>query len=271
MQGVKEVDEKVVESEILRVLGEVAENGFESDRVEGILHQMELGLKHQSAQFGTHLMWKVTGSWFDGVNPIEALQFNSRIERLRAEIAKGGFFEGMVKKYFLDNQSRLILTMRPDPAFDEKVKAKESSLLSEKLAVLSEADKKRIYEEGLALLKAQESPEDLSSLPTLTVDDIPSQSQTFPVEKENVRQVPVQWRIAHTNGITYFRAISSLEGLPSHLRPYLPLFADALSSLGTASKSPSEFEDEINLKTDGIDCNIHTRATPSGICFNLHI
>ena len=27
-------------------------------------------------------MWKTISSWFDGVNPIEVLQWNSRIERL---------------------------------------------------------------------------------------------------------------------------------------------------------------------------------------------
>ena len=264
VQGVKESDEGLVESEIMRVLEEVAETGFEEDRIEGILHQMELGLKHQSAKFGIQLMWQVSTSWFDGVSPIEALQFNARIEKLRAEIAKGGYFEGLVKKYFLENQSRLILTMRPDSEFKEKFKAKEDALLSQKLASLSEADKKRVYEEGLKLLEAQEKPEDLSSLPTLTVDDIPKKAHTFPVEKEDVHNVPVQWQIAPTNGITYFRAMSSLDGLPSHLRPYLPLFADALSSLGTDSKSASEFEDEINLKTDGIACAVHITSTPSG-------
>lgn len=268
VQGVKQEDEGLVESEIMRVLGEVAETGFEKDRIEGILHQMELGLKHQSAKFGIGLMWQVATSWFDGVDPIEALQFNARIEKLRAEIAKGGFFEGMVKKYFLENQSRLILTMRPDPQFKEKFNAKENVLLSEKLASLSEADKKEVYDEGLKLLEAQEKPEDLSSLPTLTVEDIPKKTHSFPIEKEDVDNVPVQWQIAPTNGITYLRAMSSLEGLPSHLRPYLPLFADALSSLGTTTKSPSEFEDEINLKTDGIACSVHITTTPTGTTFS---
>jgi presequence protease len=264
VQGVRQEDEKLVEGEILRVLAESAETGFEKHRIEGILHQMELGLKHQSAQFGINLMWQVATSWFDGVNPIEALQFNARIERLRAEIAKGGFFEGMIKRYFLENQSRLILTMRPDPNYNKEFSAKENALLSEKLATLSETDKKEVYEDGLKLLEAQANQGDLSTLPTLSVDDIPAKAHTFPVEKEKVDNVPVQWQIAPTNDISYLRAVSSLDGLPSHLRPYLPLFADALSSLGTTTKGPSEFEDEINLKTDGIACNVKITSAPTG-------
>ena len=91
-----------------------------------------------------------------------------------------------------------------------------------------------------------------ASLPTLTVNDIPVKGETHVIGKEKIDRISVQWRIAPTNGITYFTAMSSLAGLPSHLKPYVPLFADALSSLGTRTKSASEFEDEINLKTDGL-------------------
>ena len=67
-----EGNEALVESEILRVLSEVAETGIESGRIEGVLHQMELSLKHKSADFGTSLMWKTMGSWFDGGVPLNS-------------------------------------------------------------------------------------------------------------------------------------------------------------------------------------------------------
>jgi len=264
VQGVSEGNEPLVESEILRVLNEVAETGIESGRIEGVLHQMELSLKHKSADFGTRLMWKTMDSWFDGVSPMEQLEWTSRIERLKNEISAGPFFQNLIRKYFLENQSRLVLTMRPDEKFDENFKSKERALLSERVESLSEEDKKKIVEEGLALLAAQETPDDISSLPTLTVKDIPVKGETHATEKETIGEIPVQWRIAPTNGITYLTATSSLSGLPGHLRPYVPLFADALSSLGTKTKSASEFEDEINLKTDGLRGSVSISANHSG-------
>jgi presequence protease len=264
VQGVATGNEGLVESEVLRVLEEVAQTGFEALRIEGILHQMELGIKHKNANFGTSLMWITTASWFDGVDPIEKLQWTQRIERLRGEIAKGGFFEGLIRRYLLENPSRLVLTMRPDPAYDEKFKAKEAALLAEKVRSLTEEGKKEVYEQGLALLAAQDKPDDVSVLPTLTVADVPVRGETYAVEKETVGKVPVQWRLARTNGITYFTSLTSLNGLPSHLRPYTSLFADALSNLGTTKKSASEFEDEINLKTDGISGHAHVVTNHSG-------
>jgi presequence protease len=195
----------------------------------------------------------------------------SLIDKLRQEIARGAFFQKLIRKYFLENQSRLVLTMRPDVNFDDKFKVGEKTLLAAKLDALSEADRKNVYEQGLALLEAQEKPDDLSSLPTLTVKDIPVKVEIHPVEKELSGKVPVQWRIAPTNGISYFKAMSSLNGLPDHLRPYLALFADALSSLGTTSKSASEFEDEINLKTDGITGSIHISTSHSGTSCEFNV
>jgi Zn-dependent M16 (insulinase) family peptidase len=96
------------------------------------------------------------------------------------------------------------------------------------------------------------------------VKDVPVKGETYPTEKEMVDEIPIQWRIAPTNGITYFMAMSKLTGLPGHLKPYLPLFADALSSLGTKTKSASEFENEINLKTDGILGNVSINTHNSG-------
>ena len=265
VQGVANGNEGLVESEILRVLEEVAHSGFEANRIEGVLHQMELSIKHKNANFGTSLLWLTTSSWFDGVDPIEKLQWTQRIERLRREIAAGPFFQNLIRQYLLDNPSRLILTMRPDRVYDEKFKAKEAALLTERLENLTDEGKKRVYEQGLALLEAQEKPDDVSVLPTLTMRDIPVKGETYPIEKEIVMTVPVQWRIAPTNGITYFTSLSSLDGLPQYLKPYVPLFADALSSLGTMTKSASEFEDEINLKTDGISGHANVVTNPSSI------
>ena len=264
LRGVADGDEPRVESEIMRVLEELPQAGFESYRIEGIIHQFELDQKHQTGNFGLRILANAVGKWFDGLDPIETLQLAPLIERLRQEIASGPFFQNLIRKYFLENRSRLTLIMRPDSTFAAVTEAKENALLSKKLGLLSQDDKKIVYEQGIALKETQEKPEDLSVLPSLTVRDIPIKAEDYPVRREAIGQVPVTWRIAPTNGITYVRALSSLNGLPSHLRPYLPLFADALSSLGTVTKSAGEFEDEIMLKTDGLSAKVMISTNHSG-------
>ncbi|KAI8978988.1 Metalloenzyme, LuxS/M16 peptidase-like protein [Pilobolus umbonatus] len=63
---------------------------------------------------------------------------------------------------------------------------------------------------------------------------------------------PVQWKTTATNGITYFRAISSLPSFPKDLKMYLPLFCDSLLSLGTHDQSMAEIDEEIRLYTGGL-------------------
>jgi presequence protease len=281
LEGVSADDEGRVEVEIFKVLQECAEKGFEKERVEGVLHQMELSLKHDSAQFGMRLLFGITRGWFDGVDPVESILLKEQIGKLREKLAQGPFFEGLIRKYFLENESRLVFTMRPDPEFEVKLKEREKTKLAERLNVLSEAEKEEVYKAGLALLQAQGESQDVSVLPTLTVDDIPKQEPSYPLIKETKhpraseglstpvlsgkrQDTDVYWRHAATNGITYFKALIPLNGLPSELRPYLSIFADALSSLGTKTKSASDFENEILLKTDGIAGSTVVTTNPHG-------
>ena len=52
LQGIAEADVPVVAAEVERVLEERAVQGFEAERVEAILHQVEVGIKHVSSHFG---------------------------------------------------------------------------------------------------------------------------------------------------------------------------------------------------------------------------
>ena len=281
LEGVSEGDEGRVELEICKVLEECAEKGFEKERVEAVLHQMELSLKHDSAQFGMKLLFGITRGWFDGIDPVESIQLKELIERLREKLAEGPFLQGLIRKYFLENRSRLVFTMRPDPEFEVKIKEREKAKLAERVGALSDVEREEVYKDGMALLQVQGEAQDVSVLPTLTVDDIPKEEASYPLIKETKRPIAseaactpalsgkrqdtdVYWRHAATNGITYFKALIPLNGLPNELRPYLSIFADALSSLGTKTKSASEFENEILLKTDGIAGSTVVRTNPHG-------
>ncbi|CAG8784579.1 18331_t:CDS:2, partial [Acaulospora morrowiae] len=57
----------------------------------------------------------------------------------------------------------------------------------------------------------------------------------FPLYFNNIDGCEVQWRKTATNGITYFGAMSRIEG--------------------TKKKTMAELEDEIRLYTGGIDCS----------------
>ncbi|KAF9179031.1 Mitochondrial presequence protease [Haplosporangium sp. Z 11] len=252
VQGMKQEDIPKVEETVTKVLQQVREEGVDPKRIEGIVHQMELGQKHKTSFFGLNLMQGLSSGWFNGCNPVDLLELNKNIERLKAEIAAGPFFQNLISKYLLNNPHKLVFTMTPSPDYGAEVAANETARLMGKISVLTKEDKEKIYEQGQALLKNQEQVEDVSCLPTLKVEDISKKTKTYSLEHSAISNVPVQWRPTSTNGITYFRGISVIPGLTSEQKQYLPLFADSLTSLGTQSRAMSEIDDDIRLHTGGI-------------------
>lgn len=59
-------DEGKVDEAIEAALVEAEAEGFDPRRAEGILHQLELSLKHRTADFGLSWCSAVTGAWAMG-------------------------------------------------------------------------------------------------------------------------------------------------------------------------------------------------------------
>ena len=272
LNGVREADVPKVKDAIKATLLRVHGNGFDKSKVDGLLHQLELGLKHKTANFGMGLMQRLQPGWFNGVDPFDALAWNHIISAFKANFAQPGYLEGLLEKYLL-NDHHLTFTMEPSHTYGEELSNEEAERLVKKIAEVSEkaggeeAAHKQLAARELELLEAQESAksQDLSCLPTVNVKDIPRQLQKKAVRDSSLGDVKIQWREASTNGLTYFRAIHTFHGLPSELRGLIPLFTDAIMRLGTKDKTMEELEDLIKLKTGGISVAYHSSTSPINV------
>ncbi|KAJ3041990.1 Mitochondrial presequence protease [Rhizophlyctis rosea] len=267
LQGIRSEDVDMVEEKIMNVLQQAAETGFDSRRVESVIHQMELGLKHRKANFGMTLGQGVMSHWVHGGDPLDALEMSKYIARLRTDLQQDpAYFQKMIHKQFLENKHRLTFVMEPENSYNQILAQKEQERLKKKVDALTEEDRKVIYEQGLQLVKNQEEKEDLSCLPTLTEKDILKRGKEYPVEDRNVKDTSVQFRATATNGVSYVTLAKSLEGLPDELKAYIPLYCSALPSLGTKSKPLAELDEAIRLHTGGISASPSITSSPQ----NLH-
>ncbi|KAI8824441.1 peptidase M16C associated-domain-containing protein [Fimicolochytrium jonesii] len=262
VQGIKKEDEATVENKIMDVLRTAAQTGFDPERIETVIHQTELGLKHRKANFGMMLGQQVVSHWVHGGDPLEFLQVTEHIARLREEIVKPGFFESRIEKYFLNNKHRLTFVMEPDEKYNDALNLNEKERLNEKIAALSETEKKRIYEEGLKLAESQEGKQDISCLPTLTVNDIAKHGKSYPTENTVLAGTPVQWRKTATNGVSYVSLKKDVSTMPPELVKYLPLYTNALAALGTAKRSLPVLDEAVRKYTGGIGADILASSTP---------
>ncbi|KAK0109599.1 Mitochondrial presequence protease [Cadophora gregata] len=269
LTGVKEADIPKVKEAIQKTFKEAHATGFEKSKIDGYLHQLEISLKHKTANFGMGLMQRIKPQWFEGVDPFESLAWNDTVSAFETELAKGGYLEGLMEKYLL-NDNTLTFTMTPSTTYGEELAAEEAARLAGKIAEVtakagSEAKARAQLEKREAELLVEQgksNTEDLSCLPTVYVKDIPRQKETVEVRDSNVGNLSVQWREAPTNGLTYFRAVNMFENIPIELRSLIPLFTDCIMRLGTKNKTMEQLEDLIKLKTGGISASYFTTPSP---------
>ena len=270
LSGVREAEVPKVREAINATLVDVHSEGFDKGKVEGMLHQLELVLRHKTANFGMDVLQRLQPGWFNGKDPLEALAWNDTVAAFKAKYAKKGYLESLLKKYLLNDRT-LIFTMEPSLTYGNELVAEESERLASKVSEVSRnlGDKAEEYFSKLDRLlveaQAKARDQDLSCLPSVSVQDIPRRAPKKSVRNSSLDGVQIQWRETNTNGLTYFRAINLLEGLSQELRMLIPLFTECILRLGTKDKSMEELEDMINLKTGGIGASYFSSTSPHDI------
>lgn len=270
LTGVQEADVPKLKERVQEILREARDNGFDKTKIDGSLHQLELSLKHKTANFGFSMLNRLKPKWFNGTDPFHSLAWKDTITGFQEKLAQGGYLEGLIDKYLL-NDNTLTFTMAPSPNYgDELVKEEQerlSSMINQAVEKAGSEEKAReaFEKQEQALLSEQNktNTEDLSCLPTVYVKDIPRSKASTVLRDEAVDKVSVQWYEAPTNGLTYFRAINTLENLPDDLRELIPLFTDSIMRLGTKDMTMEQLEDLIKLKTGGVSVGYHSTPSPT--------
>ena len=266
LQGMAKDQINLVLKAIEIALKNAMSDGFANERIEAILHRVELSTKHQTNNYGLSLAMNLNPMWTQDANPIEGLRVNEHVNRFREQLKSNpNLLKNKIKEYFLKNSHKLILEMNPSVDYENKLKAEEQNLLKQKLSELTKEELKKIYENGLELEKIQKTTEDLSVLPTLSVkEDISRRYNATNIEMTRIRDVSVQWSAQPTNGITYFNAILKPNNdFPKHLVPYLPLFSQVMTKLGAGSLDRKQLDQEINMRTGGLEVSVHVADHPS--------
>ena len=156
----------------------------------------------------------------------------------------------------------------PDAEYDAKLEAEEKKAVKAIAEALSEKEKEKIVNEAVALRESQDATQDVSVLPTLVVADaVPRAVKKWGSVLDATAGAggkPLQIDAQPTNGLTYVNVLFDLTDLPDRLAPYVDLFADYVTELGTAARDYKELAQYEKLKTGGIGAGVDAKMSLDG-------
>lgn len=257
MKGIDPADASKIEALILSTLEEIADKGFAPEQLEAAANTFEFSLRENntgSYPRGMVYMFNALGTWLHEGDPLAQLKFEDALAELKDKAGKG-HFASEIRRLFLDNTHRTTVTLSADPEQGAREAAKEAEILAGVRAGLDEkaleatvAETERLK----ALQEAVDPPELLAKIPTLTLEDLPRESKTVPIEIGHLGGARLFYHDLPTLGIVYLDFGFDLHVLDKDLLPYLPLFGRALLQTGTSKEDFVSLTQRIGRLTGGV-------------------
>ncbi len=258
LQGTDPEQTEAIENLVLETLEQVARTGFDQKQIDAALHQLEFAHREVAGDqypYALLLLMRLFGPWLHNDDPVSPLRFDDSLARLRRELQEGPFFQNLIRRQLLDNPHRVTLLLQPDRDLGPQQEQRLAERLRLRAEGLGEADRAALVQQAEELQRAQEQVEDLSSLPTLALSDIPATERLIAVRQDRPAGCPLYLFPQPTNGIGYFTASLVMNDLPADLIPMVPLFSALLTKIGAGGLDYLRMSERINAATGGIQAS----------------
>jgi len=254
LEGSDEGKEIDIENEVMAVLTRVAEQGVDKERLDAVLHQLELSQREiagDSYPYGLQLILSALPPMLHGGDPVALLDLEPVLVKLRERVKDPEYFKSLVKKLLIDNPHRVTLSLRPSSSYESVRQALMKKSLAAKKASLSDIEKQAIVDQAEALNSRQMRKDDESILPKVGIPDVPLHL-VFPDGVLSKISEQITCYQQGTNGLVYEQIIIDLPHLSAELIQLLPLYTSVVTELGTGESSYLEMQNRQSAGTGGI-------------------
>lgn len=251
-----------VEMLIMETLAELAEKGVPAAAIEAAVNSVEFDLReNNSGRFprGLAAMIRSLATWLYDGDPLAPLAWEKPLADVKARLAAGEkVFEEAIRRWFLENEHRATVILTPDAGLAARTEAAETARLERIVSVLTPEERSELVEETRRLQEAQQapdSPEQLATIPSLTLNDLPRENKQIPVAVSQERDVTTLTHELDTSGILYAEVLFPLDSVPDDMLPLIPLFGRSLTEMGTTRRNFVELGTLLASKTGGLEAS----------------
>lgn len=239
-------------------LEELSSKGLDPKAVLAGINYYEF--HYREADFGSYPKGLIYGldvldTWlYDEKAVWTNLDVGAYFDELKEDAGKG-YFEGLIRKYLLQNPHASTVLLLPEQGLTEKVEAEQREKLDALFASLSgkELDELRQKEEALRTWQnTEDSEEALQTIPVLERKDLSREAPMPLSQKLESGAARILGHPAATNGIDYLDLSFDVTDLLPEEMKYLGVFKVLMGALSTQQYSYQELDNEINIVTGGM-------------------
>ena len=161
------------------------------------------------------------------------------MSKLRNRLDEPRHLEKLIEKFFLKNKHRVTFQLIPNTDYDKDKSQKLDKQLSEKTSSLSNLEKENIRDLTSQLETRQNSKDDPSLLPCVTVADIEKERFYTTGHRHEENEKIKYFYHAGTNGIDYTTKVFAMESAKLNDLRYSNFFSDVVTNVCLLYTSPS--------------------------------
>ncbi len=248
---------------VMDTFRKLADEGLDRTLMEASMNLLEFRLRE--SDFGSAPKGLIYGirsmkTWLYGGSPEESLRYEKVLVQLKDGL-DNGYFEELIRKYFLKNTHAVLLTLSPSTTMAAEREVKQEEELAAKKAAMSAEEIQQIIETTKALKERQQSPETeeaLATIPVLKLSDIRKEAYDLPLEELDLDGTKVLFSDVETHGIVYLTLIFDASTITKEQLPYAFLLSELIGSVDTEQHTYAELANLKNLHTGGITYDIVT-------------
>lgn len=280
LRGSEAEHAEAVEQGIIDLLTEVASKPVDDETIETILHQIEIDQRHiggDSMPYGLNLLLEGFSTAIHDGNPLDVWEVDEHLLWLREQVKDEQWLPNLIKTHLLDNKHRVRVTMTPDSEKTARLAAAEQVRLDTIAMDMTANDIEILRQQALDLAQRQAAPDDLSLLPKVGLEDVPTDISFKQGRQKQIMLSGQQSTLfeyeAGTNGLYYYQVIVPLtdpinaenaDELPANdviNHPLLPIYLSLLSELGTDSLDAYQLQAKQAAHSSGVTARVSQRTT----------
>jgi len=242
---------------IKKTIKKEVENGFDGESVEGILRRLEFKAREigGDASYPLKFATRIYKFWIYDCDPVKFLQFEEQFTQIRKNIAeKPRYLENLLEELTLKNQNEVLMITEASAKMGENLgnlSKEQAKKLSANFTKTDLSSLAKFTKELSDYQKREHTPQELSCIPMLKKNDIPSKGEIVPMVQSQIGNVKWLHSPIFTGGVFYLNLAFDFSVIPNSLLEYVPLYMEYIGRCGAGGLSAAESAKQWKLHSGG--------------------